>query len=206
MSLIGKPALFAATIGPIQSVLGWAIAGSLWPGYDPIKKTISDLAADDSPVQWIQSTFFILGGILSLLAAIYPRGFAMPGRVLIFAGGLATFGFTYFTTPSQDGYSDMHRYFAITSFVLFSAWPLFSMRTSKNYPWVLRPVGAIVATLGFTIISLWFLSTWTNPDATNVGLVERVIATSQITYLSAVIWIAWFWSKRSGYLADSNNT
>jgi hypothetical membrane protein len=200
MSLIGKPALFAATIGPIQSVLGWAIAGSLWPGYDPIKKTISDLAADDSPVQWIQSTFFILGGILSLLAAIYARGFAMPGRVLIFAGGLATFGFTYFTTPSQDGYSDMHRYFAITSFVLFSAWPLFSMRTSKNYPWVLRPVGAIVATLGFTIISLWFLSTWTNPDATNV------IATSQITYLSAVIWIAWFWSKRSGYLADSNNT
>jgi hypothetical membrane protein len=206
MNLIGKPALFAATLGPIQSVLGWAIAGSLWPGYDPIRKTISDLAADDSPVQWIQTSFFILGGVLSLMAAYYARSFAMPGRVIIFAGGIATFGFAYFTTPSQDGHSDMHRYFAIASFVLFSAWPLFSMRTGKNYPWVLRPLGAIVATLGFTIISLWFLSTWTNPDSTNVGLVERVIATSQITYLSAVIWIAWFWSKRSGYLADSNNT
>ena len=134
MRLIGKPALFAATLGPIQSVLGWVIAGSLWPGYDPIRKTISDLAADDSPVQWIQTSFFILGGVLSLVAAYYARSFAMPGRVIIFAGGIATFGFAYFTTPSQDGHSDMHRYFAIASFVLFSAWPLFSMRTWQELP------------------------------------------------------------------------
>lgn len=197
MKTIGKPALFAATIGPVQSVLGWVIAGSLWPGYDPIRKTISDLAADDSPVQWIQSSFFVLGGTLSLLAAIYARSLAMPGRVVIFLGGLATYGFTYFTTPSQDGHSDMHRYFAIASFVLFSAWPIFSMRLNKQYPWVLRPTGAVVATLGFTLISLWFLSTWTNPDANNVGLVERVIATAQTGYLSAVIWICWVAGKRS---------
>ena len=197
MKTIGKPALFAATIGPIQSVLGWLIAGSLWPGYDPIRKTISDLAADDSPVQWIQSSFFLLGGTLSLLAAIYARSLAMPGRVIIFLGGLSTYGFTYFTTPSQDGHSDMHRYFAIASFVLFSAWPIFSMRLNKQYPWVLRPAGAIIATIGFTIISLWFLSTWTNPDANNVGLVERVIATAQTAYLSVVIWICWLAGKRS---------
>ena len=197
MKTIGKPALFAATIGPVQSVLGWVIAGSLWPGYDPIRKTIRDLAADDSPVQWIQSSFFVLGGTLSLLAAIFARSLAMPGRVIILLGGLATYGFTYFTTPSQDGHSDMHRYFAIASFVLFSAWPIFSMRLSKQYPWVLRPAGAIVATIGFTIISLWFLSTWTNPDANNVGLVERVIATAQTAYLSVVIWICWLAGKRS---------
>jgi hypothetical membrane protein len=197
MKTIGKPALFAATLGPVQSVLGWVIAGALWPGYDPIRRTISDLAADDSPVQWIQSSFFVLGGTLSLIAAIYARSLAMPGRIIIFAGGLATYGFTYFTTPSQDGHSDMHRIFAIISFVLFSAWPLFSMRLSKSYPWVLRPIGAVAATVGFTIISLWFLSTWTNPDATNVGFVERVIATAQTTYLSAVIWICWIQGKRS---------
>lgn len=197
MRKIGKPALFAATLGPIQSVLGWAISGALWPGYDPIRKTISDLAADDSPVQFLQSSFFILGGTLSLIAAIWSRSLALPGRIMIFAGGLATYGFTYFTTPSQDGHSDMHRNFAIISFVLFSAWPLFSMRVSREYPWVLRPTGVIVATLGFTVISLWFLSTWTNPDATNVGLVERIIATAQTTYLSAVIWISWLAGKRS---------
>jgi hypothetical membrane protein len=197
MRKISRPALVTATIGPVQSVLGWVIAGAMWPGYDPIRKTISDLAADDSPVQAIQTSFFALGGTLSLVAAIYARSFALPGRIVIFLGGLATFGFAYFTTPSQDSHSDWHRIFAIISFVLFSAWPLFSMRTTKSYPWVLRPVGALLATLGFTVISYWFLLTWTDPAATNVGLVERVIATAQTTYLSAVIWICWIQQQKS---------
>lgn len=200
MQKISRVAVVAATIGPVQSVMGWFIAGSLWEGYDPIRKTISDLAANDSPVQAIQTSFFVLGGILSLIAAVYAKSFALPGRVIIFLGGLATFGFAYFTTPSQDGHSDLHRIFAIATFVLFSAWPLFSMRNSSEYPKVLRPTGAVLATVGFAISSLWFLSTWTNPEANNVGLAERLIATGQVTYLSVVIWICWIHGKKSEQL------
>lgn len=196
MKKISWPAAVAAIIGPIQSVLGWVISAALWPGYDPIAKTISDLAADDSPVQAIQTSFFVLGGTLSLVAAVYARSLSMPGRVLIFLGGLATYGFAYFTTPSQDSSSEMHRLFAIISFVIFSAWPLFAMRFDKAYPWVLRPVGVIVATAIMTAVSLWFLATWTSPAATNVGLAERVVATMQTSYLSLVILICWFKGKR----------
>ena len=197
MKKISWPAAVAAIIGPIQSVLGWVISAALWPGYDPIAKTISDLAADDSPVQAIQTSFFVLGGTLSLVAAVYARSLSMPGRVLIFLGGLATYGFAYFTTPSQDSSSEMHRLFAIISFVIFSAWPLFAMRFDKAYPWVLRPVGVIVATAIMTVVSLWFLATWTSPDATNVGLAERIVATMQTGYLSLVILVCWFKGKRS---------
>ncbi|MFM2351593.1 MAG: hypothetical protein RL096_74 [Actinomycetota bacterium] len=196
MKKISWPAAVAAIIGPIQSVLGWVIAAALWPGYDPIAKTISDLAADDSPVQAIQTSFFVLGGTLSLVAAVYARSLSMPGRVLIFLGGIATYGFAYFTTPSQDSSSDMHRLFAIISFVIFSAWPLLAMRFDKAYPWVLRPVGVVVATAIMTAVSLWFLATWTSPDATNVGLAERVVATMQTGYLSLVILVCWFKGKR----------
>lgn len=197
MKKIAIPALIAAIIGPIQSVLGWAISGSLWPGYDPIRKTISDLAADDSPVQGLQTSFFVLGGVLSLIAAVYARTLAFPGRSVIFLGGIATFGFAYFTTPSQDSSSEMHRIFAIASFALFSAWPLFSMRIKSGYPAILSPLSSILATLFFTAISLWFLSTWTDPAATNVGLVERIIATAQTLYLSIVIWVCWFQQRAS---------
>lgn len=197
MKKISWPAAVAAIIGPIQSVLGWVISAALWPTYDPIAKTISDLAADDSPVQAIQTSFFVLGGTLSLVAAVHARSLSMPGRVLIFLGGLATYGFAYFTTPSQDSSSEMHRLFAIISFVIFSAWPLFAMRFDKAYPWVLRPVGVIVATAIMTAVSLWFLATWTSPDATNVGLAERVVATMQTGYLSLVILVCWFKGKRS---------
>jgi hypothetical membrane protein len=59
MKPIGKPAFIAAIIGPIQSVLGWVIAGALWPEYNPVTQTISDLAAPESPVNWIMSGFFV---------------------------------------------------------------------------------------------------------------------------------------------------
>ena len=196
MKRIALPAVITAILGPIQSVSGWMISGALWPGFDPIKKTISDLAADDSPVQAIQSSFFILGGTLSIIAAIYARTLALPGRITIFAGGLATYGLTYFTTPSQDGYSWPHRYFAIASFILFSIWPLLSMRLDKNYPWILRPWGSVLSTAVMGVIAGWFLLTWLDPNATTTGLVERVIATAQTGYLSLVILLCWFQQRR----------
>ena len=67
MQLIGIWALIAATLGPLQNIAGWSISGFLWPGYDPVAKTISDLAADDSPVQLIQSSFFLFGALLTFM-------------------------------------------------------------------------------------------------------------------------------------------
>jgi hypothetical membrane protein len=191
MNFVGRPALLAAIVGPIQAVMGWVVAGSLWPGYDHVTKTISDLAADDSPVKWVQSSFFLLGGTLSLIAAVWAPVLSMPGRITIFVAGLTTYGLTIFATPSQDSSSYWHRVFAIATFVLMSAWPLFSMRFDRRYPWIVRPIAAITATLIFTIGSISFLLVWTNPEQPMVGLWERVIAVAQVLYLSTVIVVAW---------------
>jgi hypothetical membrane protein len=195
MKRIGLPALIASTIGPVQSILGWVISGALWPGYDPLTRTISDLAADDSPVQAIQTSFFYLGATLTVIGAIYARSLALPGRVLLLGAGLATYALAFFTTPSQTGHSDAHRLAATISFVLMSAWPLFSMRFDSRYAWVLRPVGAISATVVLTLISLWFLTSWLDPNSGNIGLTERVIVTAQVLWLSATVWISWLHEK-----------
>lgn len=194
---IKKPALISAIIGPIQAVLGWLIAGALWPGFDHLTKTISDLAADDSPVKWVQSSFFILGGTLSLVTAVYATALALPGRIVIFIAGLTTYGLTIFATPTQLTFSTWHRVFAIATFILMSAWPLFSMRLGQNNPWVLRPVGAISATLAFTVGSVMFLSVWANPDQPLVGLWERVIAVGQVLYLAVVVVMSWSYFRSS---------
>jgi hypothetical membrane protein len=196
MNFVGRPALFAAIVGPIQAVMGWVVAGALWPGYDHITKTISDLAADDSPVKWVQSSFFLLGGTLSLIAAVWSPVLSMPGRITIFVAGLTTYGLTIFATPSQDSSSYWHRVFAIVTFVLMSAWPLFSMRFDRSYPWLVRPTGAILATVVFTVSSVAFLSVWRDPAQPMVGLWERVIAISQVLYLSVVIISAWRHQRR----------
>lgn len=197
MKRIGTAALIASTIGPVQSILGWVISGSLWPGYDPIRKTISDLAADDSPVQAIQTSFFFLGATLTVIGAISAKSLALPGRITLLLAGLATYALAIFTTPSQTGHSDAHRIAASVSFVLMSAWPVFSMRFDRRYPWVLRPAGAIGATVGLTLISLWFLSTWLDPNTTLVGLSERVIVTAQVLWLSFTVWVCWVHGNRN---------
>ena len=183
---IGKPAVIAAIIGPIQSVSGWLISGALVAGYDPVRLTISDLAAVESPTHLLQSSFFILGGTLTIIAAIFARTFSMPGRVALFVSGLCTYGLTIFPTP-LEGSSAMHRLFAISSFVLSAGWPLFAMRFRKDAPWLVRPLFSIVGTLFQTVLALWFLAVWADPTATTVGVWERVVATSQVLHISLVI-------------------
>ena len=197
MERIEKPAFVAAIIGPIQSVLGWTIAGALWVGYDPVKQTISDLAANESPVQGIMSAFFVLGGILTLIAAVYAKTFAMPGRVALFVAAICTFGLTIFPTPLV-GYSLWHRIFAISSFVLSAGWHLFAMRTRKDAPWILKPPAAIIGTVLQAALALWFLSTWTDPNATDVGVWERVVAVSQSLYVSVVIIVIYLGQRSKG--------
>jgi len=191
VQLIGIWAVVAATLGPFQNVLGWSISGALWPGYDPISKTISDLAAAESPVQWIQSSFFIFGSVLTLVGAWHAKALALPGRVALAVAGVAGFGYTFFPTSSDPLISDLHVIFATIAFALFSAWPLLGMRFDKRYHWSIRAPGAIPASLVMGATTLWFLLTWLEPGQPIVGLSERVIAVMQVLWLTAAIWMQW---------------
>ena len=192
------PALVAAVIGPIQVVLGFTIAQALWPEFDAVKRTISDLAANDSPVQLLMTSFFYLGGSLSFLVAGWARSLAMPGRVVIALAGLATYGLAFYATPSQDSFLIEHRIFATISFVLSAAWPLFAMRFDNRYPWILRPAGALMGTALLTGSALIFLASWTDPNAAMTGVWERLIAVGQTWYLALVIWMVWFSQRKLG--------
>lgn len=196
MKPIGKPALIAAIIGPIQSVMGWVIAGALWAEYDPVTQTISDLAATESPVNWIMSGFFIFGGILTMIVSVSARTLALPGRIALFLSAIATFGLTIFPTPLV-GYSVAHRVFAISSFALSAIWPILAMRFRKDAPWIIRPVASIIGTTFQLAIAIWFLSTWTDPETTNVGVWERVVTVSQALYGSVVVITIFLGSKKA---------
>lgn len=197
MDRIGKAAAVAAIIGPIQSISGWTISGLLrGDNYDPIRQPISDLAALDSSTFWLQSSFFILGAILWIVASFSAKAFSWPGRLALLISGLATIGLTVFPTPSQTSSSELHRFFAIVQFVLMTAFPLLAMRFDRRYHWLIRPPAAIGATVALTAIALWFLVVWVDPNATNVGVVERVIAVAQTFYLSALVLIIYKSQKR----------
>ena len=186
MKPISKIAFYAAIIGPIQSALGWIIAGSLWPGYDQARQTISELASPESPVKEIMSSFFVFGGVLTLIVAVYAKTLGFPGRIALFVSALCTFGLTIFPTP-LIGYSTMHRIFAIASFAISAGWPLLAMRLAKDAPFAIRPLATIIGTALQATLAIWFLIIWTDPAATNVGIWERVVAVSQAAYVTWVV-------------------
>lgn len=186
MQKISKVAVVAAVIGPIQSVLGWTISGALTPGYDPIRQTISELASNDAPTHFLQSAFFILGGTLTILAAVFARTLAMPGRVALFISGLCTYGLTIFPTPLV-GKDPMHLFFAITSFVLSAGWPLAAMRFRKDAPAIIRPKAAILQTAYQAIVAIIFLIVWSDPNSNVIGFWERAVTTSQALQVSLVV-------------------
>jgi hypothetical protein len=196
-----KIALYAAIIGPIQSALGWIIAGSLWPGYDQAKQTISELASPESPVKEIMSSFFVFGGVLTIIIAVYAKTLALPGRIALFVSALCTFGLTIFPTP-LIGYSVEHRVFAIASFAISAGWPLLAMRTSNHAPFVIQPLATAIGTMVQATLAIWFLFTWTDPAAVNVGIWERVVAVSQAAYGTWVIVSIYVWQGKKDKLAN----
>ena len=195
MKPISKIAVVAAIIGPIQSVLGWAISGALTPGYNIVSQTISELASLDAPTHVLQSSFFSLGGTLTILAAIFARTLAMPGRIALFVSGLCTYGLTIFPTP-LIGHSAMHLLFAITSFVLSAGWPLAAMRFRQDAPAIIRPKWAITQTLIQATIAIIFLVVWSDPAATNIGVWERIVTTAQALQVSVVVLVIYFGQRQ----------
>ena len=186
MKPISKIAFYAAVIGPIQSALGWIIAGSMWPGYDQAKQTISELASPESPVKVIMSSFFVFGGLLTLIVAIYARTIPLAGRIALFVSALCTFGLTIFPTP-HIGYSTPHRVFAIASFAISAGWPLLAIRKAEDAPFAIRPLPTIIGTTIQATLAISFLIIWADPQAINVGIWERVVAVSQAAYVSWVV-------------------
>lgn len=196
MQKIEKIAVVAAIIGPIQSVTGWALSGALTPGFDPVRQTISELAANDAPTHILQSSFFILGGTLTILAALFARTLALPGRIALFVSGLCTYGLTIFPTPLQ-GQSPMHLLFAITSFVLSAGWPLAAMRFRKDAPAIIRPTAAIIQTAFQATIAIIFLVVWADPAATTIGVWERIVTTAQALQVSVVVLVIYCQQRKA---------
>ncbi|MDH6409959.1 putative membrane protein [Aurantimicrobium minutum] len=201
---VSRLLLVLAVVGPVQSVLGWSLSAALWPGYDPVVQTISELASPESPVRYLQSSFFILGALIDIVVALRFTVIAKPARVLIFLGGLATIGLTIFPTPLV-GVSEPHRVFATISFVIFSIWPVFGMQFGREWPPIVRPLASIVGTLILGAIAFGFLAIWTNPAIQTAGFWERAVTTSQAIYPALVIFLSWRFMKNQSRNSSLSN-
>ena len=178
--------MVSSTAAPIGLVGGWALAAYMWPEYDPIRQTISELAAGDAPTALLMNAMFILAGICHLTTAAFLYEVAIVGRVLLAIGGLASFAVAAFPLPTVTTTSTEHRISAGVSFVALAIWPLFGWRRRPAS----RLVGALPMIAGAVVMGalcIWFLIVWSDTGGIT-GLVERFAVAAEALFPAIIAW------------------
>jgi hypothetical protein len=139
--------LLSSVAAPVLLVGGWTIAAQRQPaGFDTVRDTISALAARDATDRWLMTVALLGVGVCHLVTAAALRPAAVPGRVVLATGGIATVAVALFPLPSGDGRSGAHSVAAAVAFVSLTLWPAGSTpRGSAQTPvtaWPLRRTGS----------------------------------------------------------------
>ena len=163
---------------------GWTAAAARQPdGFDPVSQTISALAARGATDRWLMTAALGAVGISYAVTALGLRDAALPGRVVLGCGGLATVGVAAFPL-SESGESVAHTVAASIAFVSVAAWPSVAGRRGPGVPAGLRrPVTRVAATVLLGLVG-WFAVELNGP---RTGLAERVAAGAQALWPLAVV-------------------
>ena len=65
------------------------MAGSVTRGYDPVRSSVSDLAAGDASSRWLMTAALVLTGLGYLVTAVGLRPADAAGRTVLAIGGIA---------------------------------------------------------------------------------------------------------------------
>jgi hypothetical protein len=164
-------------------VAGLTVAGSRQPaGYDPVRDTISALAARGATDRGVMTAALVLLGLCHATTAAGMSPGRRPGRCILAGGGLATVLVAVFAQPAR-GNSVAHTIAAAIAFCALSIWPLFAAGRCNRTPLLTRvpSVGATVFMLGMV---MWFVLELHGDQR---GLAERAAAGTQALWPLAVV-------------------
>jgi hypothetical protein len=185
MRTVPRWAVLSAASAPVLLIGGWELAAAHQPGgFDPVTRTISALAARDATDRWIMTTSLAGVGICHLVTALGLRSAALPGRLLLAAGGAATVLVAALPQP-VDGDSPAHVAAASVAFSALSLWPAGAWRPGA------APGRGVWRTAAAGLLGLlgWFGAEFFG-DGPRIGLSERVLAGAQSLWPLAAVLLA----------------
>ena len=177
----------SSAVAPVLLIGGWTVAAARQPGdFDPVDRTISALAALDATDRWVMTAGLAGLGACHVVTALALRPLAVPGRLLLAAGGVATVLVAAFPQPGGDEPSAAHTAAAGAAFTALSLWPALAWRRgAAGLP--ARAALGLGAAVVLTGLLGWFAVELAIDDG-RVGLAERVTAGAQAVWpLTAVL-------------------
>jgi hypothetical membrane protein len=176
----------SSAAAPVLLVVGWTVAASLQPQYDPVADTVSALAAQGVPDRWVMTLTFVVVGVCYVITALALRPARTAGRLILIIGAVA--GMLVAANPESAGdvYPWGHIVWASIGLAGVSAWPAGAWRRGTAVPWGLRSAVAAVAVAVLLALVVWFVAELIT-GAGQVGLAERVAGTAQALWPLAVV-------------------
>jgi hypothetical membrane protein len=170
---------------------GWTLAAAVQPlPFDATVRTISDLAAHDTPHRWLMTVALAGVGLCHLVTACALSCAAAPGRLVLGLGGLATLLVALAPLPGGGESSTAHTVAAAAAFVALAVWPAFAWTRpqvpAQTVAVLLRPAACAVATCTLLLLLGWFFGEQI-AGGREVGLTERLAAGAQAVWPLAVV-------------------
>ncbi|SFB22742.1 hypothetical membrane protein [Cellulomonas marina] len=175
-----------AVLAPVAMVGGWLAAAALQPSFDPVRETISALAATTATAPWVMTTGLVVTGVAHVATALALRPLPRAARALHALGGVAT---AVVGALPVDAAPRPHGLAAGVAFVALAVWPAAAVRPGGRGPLAPR-VGAVAAVVLVGLL-VWFvveLQALVPGAGDLVGLSERAVAGAQALWpLVAVV-------------------
>jgi hypothetical membrane protein len=172
-------ALLSAVIAPVAYIGGWLYAGARTTAYDPVRSSVSDLAAANAPHRWIMTVALLVTGVALLVNAVGLRPADGAGRGLLGVGSVATLIAAWIPNTHVGHNYVGHMIATYLAFAALSLWPAVIARNAPGAPLVIRPTFGKAAAI---IMGLLFLLTVADiiTGGATLGLRERVLTTTQL--------------------------
>jgi hypothetical protein len=177
----------SSAVAPVLLAGGWTVAARLQPGsFNAVVSTISSLAARGAADRWVMTLALAGVGACYAVTALALRPAALPGRLILLAGGFATVMVAVNPEPAGGGSSLPHILWAATGFIALAVWPLAATKRQPLAPAGLRPTVAALAAGVLLGLLVWF-GVELFAGGHQVGLAERVLAEAQAAWPLAVV-------------------
>ena len=135
MTAVRRWGVLSGLLAPLLLVGGWTAAAALRPdAYDAARSTISELAALGAPHRWLMTYALVGVGMCHGATAAALRAAALPGRLLLALGGLATVLVAANPLPAGGGSSAAHTASAAAAFGALACWPALAWRRGPGPP------------------------------------------------------------------------
>jgi hypothetical membrane protein len=177
--------LLSSACAPVLLVGGWQLAAARQRGgFDQVNHTISELAGRGATDPWIMTTALAGVGMCHVITAAGLAPAAIPGRLLLAAGGVGTAALAALPLP-VIGDSPAHVVAATVTFPALSLWPVLAVRRGSTP----RPAVWLSAAAGLLVLLGWFGIGYFG-GSSRIGLSERMLAAAQALWPLAAVLLA----------------